>query len=218
MPNTIAFRVNRYFEKTASRFDAIYEDAKSPLQRLVDAAFRGVIHKRFRLILEDLKDVEGKRVLDAGCGSGRYCVALAERGASVVGVDFSQPMLEIADTLAARAGVKDRCLFLHGELLSLQLEQPFDAVLGVGFFDYLQNPGEVLERLLALTRERAYFSFPKRWTFRTLVRKARLGLRGCYVRFYTRKEIEDLFNEHGGGLNKVRILSLDRDYLVYYKA
>ncbi|HEY8171611.1 MAG TPA: class I SAM-dependent methyltransferase [Dehalococcoidia bacterium] len=32
-------------------------------------------------------DVRGKRVLDVGCGEGRFCRMLAERGASVVGID-----------------------------------------------------------------------------------------------------------------------------------
>ncbi len=218
MARQIDFRVIRYFEKTASRFDAIYEKAKSPLQRFVDAVFRSVIHERFRLILDDLGEVRDKEVLDIGCGSGRYCIALAERGARVTGVDFSQSMLNLAEALAEKRGVKGRCRFIHGEILDLRLTQPFDIVLGVGFFDYIGNPGEVLKRILTLARERAYFSFPKRWTFRTLIRKLRLTLRGCYVRFYTRKEIEDLFMKCVESREGVRIISLGRDYIVSYKA
>ncbi|HEY8207703.1 MAG TPA: methyltransferase domain-containing protein, partial [Myxococcaceae bacterium] len=37
--------------------------------------------------------VEGLRVLDAGCGTGRHAVRLAGRGAVVTGVDFSSGML-----------------------------------------------------------------------------------------------------------------------------
>ena len=46
--------------------------------------------------LEMIGDVQGKQVLDLGCGTGRYCALLAERGASVVGVDPSSQMLEHA--------------------------------------------------------------------------------------------------------------------------
>jgi SAM-dependent methyltransferase len=35
-------------------------------------------------------------VLDAGCGSGRYTVAIADRGAAVIGLDFSDEMLTVA--------------------------------------------------------------------------------------------------------------------------
>mgnify|MGYP000565986070 FL=1 len=44
-------------------------------------------------VREILPDVEGERVLDAGCGSGHYSAWLAERGASVVGVDASESMV-----------------------------------------------------------------------------------------------------------------------------
>jgi 2-polyprenyl-3-methyl-5-hydroxy-6-metoxy-1,4-benzoquinol methylase len=43
-----------------------------------------------------LPDVNGKRVLDAGCGEGYLCRKLARLGARVTGVDFSREMLAIA--------------------------------------------------------------------------------------------------------------------------
>lgn len=41
-------------------------------------------------------DVRGARVLDAGCGTGYLTVKLAERGALVTGIDFSDRMIAIA--------------------------------------------------------------------------------------------------------------------------
>ena len=41
-------------------------------------------------------EVRGKRVLDAGCGTGYLTRQLADRGAEVVGVDFSPRMIEVA--------------------------------------------------------------------------------------------------------------------------
>jgi len=41
-------------------------------------------------------DVRGKRVLDAGCGTGYLSEKLHERGARVIGVDFSEKMIGIA--------------------------------------------------------------------------------------------------------------------------
>jgi ubiquinone/menaquinone biosynthesis C-methylase UbiE len=46
--------------------------------------------------LELIGDVKGKRVLDIGCGTGRYCLHLAKKGAKVVGIDSSPKMLEYA--------------------------------------------------------------------------------------------------------------------------
>lgn len=47
-------------------------------------------------ILALLPEVSGQRVLDAGCGSGAHAAELRSRGASVIGVDNSAALLEIA--------------------------------------------------------------------------------------------------------------------------
>ncbi len=56
--------------------------------------------------LKLLGPVDGKRVLDLGCGAGFGSVALAKGGAHVTGVDFSESRLEIARKLAEREEVK----------------------------------------------------------------------------------------------------------------
>lgn len=52
--------------------------------------------------LELLGDVKGKRILDAGCGEGRFARMLAERGARVVAVDLSRRMIELAEAEEAK--------------------------------------------------------------------------------------------------------------------
>src|SRR5437867_13363395 len=48
-------------------------------------------------LLALLPDVDGRRVLDLGCGPGQLAHHLATRGAAeVLGVDLSQPMLALA--------------------------------------------------------------------------------------------------------------------------
>ena len=47
-------------------------------------------------VLALLPEVRGLTVLDAGCGSGRYLRELGDRGARVIGMDLSLPMLERA--------------------------------------------------------------------------------------------------------------------------
>ncbi|RYG48776.1 class I SAM-dependent methyltransferase [bacterium] len=44
-------------------------------------------------------DVSGRRVLDVGCGEGRFCRMLAERGAETVGIDPTLPFLNEARRL-----------------------------------------------------------------------------------------------------------------------
>ena len=62
-----------------------------------------------RRVVEGL-DLEGKRILDIGCGSGAIAVLLAqEYGASeVVGIDVEDDVVNAAKPLAEKKGVSDR--------------------------------------------------------------------------------------------------------------
>lgn len=50
----------------------------------------------YQPVLNLLKDVEGKRILDYGCGSGKFSRELARRGAQVIAVDPNERMLALA--------------------------------------------------------------------------------------------------------------------------
>jgi ubiquinone/menaquinone biosynthesis C-methylase UbiE len=57
-------------------------------------------------------DLEGRRVLDLGCGIGGPACVLAEKyGAHVVGTDLERPLIERARVRAAELGISDRAEF-----------------------------------------------------------------------------------------------------------
>jgi demethylmenaquinone methyltransferase / 2-methoxy-6-polyprenyl-1,4-benzoquinol methylase len=99
------------------------------------------LHHRWRERAADLARVgPGKRALDVATGTGDLAVALAARGAEVVGADFSDGMLERARAKAP--GIR----FEHADALDLPYEDgSFDAAT-VGFG--ARNFGD-LERGLA---------------------------------------------------------------------
>jgi ubiquinone/menaquinone biosynthesis C-methylase UbiE len=209
-----ASSIRRYFDGIAARFDSIYSTEKPWHQSVVDRIFRGTVNDRFDLIMSELPDMAGKRVLDVGTGSGRYAVELAARGASVTGVDFSSEMLTLAREAARQRGVAGRCRWIDGDFLSLNLGDRFDVTLAIGFFDYVMDPRPILERMSLLTQGTLYASFPKRWTVRTLPRKLRLALNGCYVRFYDAGEIESLTRALEPESGSVRLRSVKRDFIL----
>jgi demethylmenaquinone methyltransferase/2-methoxy-6-polyprenyl-1,4-benzoquinol methylase len=86
------------------------------------------MHHRWRARAAELAAVRpGARALDVATGTGDLAVALRARGADVVGLDFSEPMLELA-----RAKAPD-VHFQTGNALSLPFsDSQFDAVT-VGF-------------------------------------------------------------------------------------
>lgn len=75
---------------------------------LADGWAEWVNHNQTRTILLDpahleaAGDVSAKRVLDAGCGEGRFARMLAERGAQVTAFDFSPRMIELATEIEAK--------------------------------------------------------------------------------------------------------------------
>ena len=87
------------------------------------------MHHRWRRRAADMADVgPGSRALDVATGTGDLAIELAGRGAAVVGLDFSERMLELA-----RAQGPGKLEFVQGNALDLHYpDGSFDAVT-VGF-------------------------------------------------------------------------------------
>jgi 2-polyprenyl-3-methyl-5-hydroxy-6-metoxy-1,4-benzoquinol methylase len=206
--------VRDYFNREAQRFDAIYENRKPLLQRVVDRAFRSVVVERFKLI-RNLAPMTGSwSVLDVGCGSGRYALALAGAGATrVVGVDVAASMIELACQQAVAAGVGDRCDFHTAAFMDFQTTERFDVSVATGYFDYLEDPLPHLRRMVEVTRGRLFISVPKRLEYRVPVRKLRFAFEHGYVRFYSRREFEGLARTAGVAPDRLSMIDLGRDWI-----
>jgi 2-polyprenyl-3-methyl-5-hydroxy-6-metoxy-1,4-benzoquinol methylase len=98
---------------------------------------------------------EGMRVLDVGCGVGRWSRLLAARGARVVGIDLSPTMIAQASHRAAAEGIADRCRFVVSDLARLDLGERFDLVLGVTVLQHILDPGAFRAALSAMARHLA---------------------------------------------------------------
>ena len=83
-------------------------------------------------IVSRLGNPKGKRVLDLACGTGRHAAALAQKGATVVGIDNSEGMLSRAKEHASSMGVTPK--FILGEMGEFQTlaTDVFDLVLCLG--------------------------------------------------------------------------------------
>ncbi|MGW0845496.1 class I SAM-dependent methyltransferase [Streptomyces sp. NPDC002787] len=120
--------------------------------------------RRFARLAESGHDVHGEaafcaallepasRVLDAGCGTGRVAIRLAELGHHCTGVDVDRSMLAVAHRDAPALE------WLHGDLAhldSLPLEPGFDLALAAGNVIPLLAPGTeaaVVRQLAAVLR------------------------------------------------------------------
>ena len=206
-------RVQSHFHADAERFDAIYEESRSAFDRFIDQVWRGVVRRRLDLTLQKLAPLERRTVLDIGCGSGRYGLAFAARGATrVVGVDFAEGMIELARRLAERAGVSKACEFRVGAFPEAVPDGPFDHSVAMGFFDYTEDPLPLLRAMREKTRGLAVMSFPKAIEWRVPIRRVRFMMLGCPLFLYTEARVRKLLA--AAGFTEYEWIPLDRDYIV----
>ena len=89
---------------------------------------------------ERLKVADGQTVLDLGCGTGAEAIWLAERGANVIGVDYSGIALAKAREAADNADLRARCRFLERDITRYPMDGvdgTFDVILDFGALDDL---------------------------------------------------------------------------------
>ena len=189
-------RSKGYWEDVAEEFDTFYRKEKDALRRVIDKLFRKGMTERLNYTLQECESVDGKKVLDIGCGSGRITIELAKRGAHVVGVDSSQSMLEIASSVAKKCGVENRCSFIRDDFLNHTFNEDFHISIALGFFDYTEDPAPHLKKMRSLTKEKCIMSFPAKFTFQVPIRMIWLKSRELPVYFYTKRQIRRLLSSH----------------------
>lgn len=108
-------------------------------------------------VISLLPPVEGKRVLDAGCGPGVYAEWLADRGASVVGIDVCPRMVELARLrLGDRASVIEADL---GQPLDFLPPTSFDVVVSALAMDYVRDWDAAFREFFRVLRDGGHFIF-----------------------------------------------------------
>ena len=107
-------------------------------------------------------DLDGKVVLDAGCGMGRYLRIAAESSASlIVGLDLSQAVVAARELTAGLPSVA----VVRGDLLRLPFAAAsFDQIYSLGVLDHTPDPREAflaLARLLKPGGRIAIWVYPR---------------------------------------------------------
>lgn len=88
-------QIETYFDRTASK---AWEQLTStaPVGRIRATVRAGRDRMRATLLDWLPQDLHGLRILDAGCGTGAFAMAAAQRGANVVAIDLSPSLIDVA--------------------------------------------------------------------------------------------------------------------------
>jgi trans-aconitate methyltransferase len=92
------------------------------------------------ILLELLQPQTGELILDAGCGIGTASALLAERGASVIGVDSLGVLLEQARLTAPDV------TFIEADLTEWEPPRPLDAIFASSVLSWIHPPDVMAKR------------------------------------------------------------------------
>jgi 2-polyprenyl-3-methyl-5-hydroxy-6-metoxy-1,4-benzoquinol methylase len=205
-------RTQTFFHEYANDFDAIYGNQNGMVDSVINRLFRKSMRLRYEKSIEGCEPVQGKSVLDVGCGPGHYSITLAQRGASrVVGIDFADGMLKLAAEHARKVGVGNRCSFEVADFYKYEPKEMFDYVIVMGFMDYMPDPEKVVAKVLSLTRGKAFLSFPVAGGILGWQRKLRYQKR-CDLFLYTEEQLKRIFAKFPEA--KATIEPISRDFFV----
>jgi magnesium-protoporphyrin O-methyltransferase len=155
-------QIETYFDRTAVEAWARLTST-APVGKIRATVRAG--RDRMRQILLDLLPVDfgGRRVLDAGCGTGAFSVEAARRGAQVVAVDLSPTLIDIARARLPPRFQSGAIEFHAGDMSDSGLGR-FDHVVAMDSLIHYGAPDVVrmLARFATRTRHSIVFTFAPR--------------------------------------------------------
>jgi len=105
-------------KRFAIRLDSTSDlwDLEYTTHKVIPSSTRMLPSKALVLFSELLGIQPGVKVLDAGCGTGRNSIYLANKGCEVHALDFSEVALNLLNVAAIQSGVRDKIFSYHHEL------------------------------------------------------------------------------------------------------
>ncbi|WP_237213433.1 magnesium protoporphyrin IX methyltransferase [Falsiroseomonas oryziterrae] len=154
--------LHEYFDRTAIRaWERLTSDA--PVSGIRATVRAGRDAMRATLLSWLPADLTGRRLLDAGCGTGALALEAAKRGAEVVAVDIAPGLIEIAKQRTGEIAGPGRITFLAGDMFYPALGR-FDHVVAMDSLIHYapQDTVRVLAGLAERTDGSIAFTFAPR--------------------------------------------------------
>ncbi len=157
--------------------------------------------------IDERASLDGKSVLDVGCGGGILSESMAALGARVTGIDAGQAPLEVAKLHLLESGHEVEYLHIMVEELADQQPERFDVITCMEMLEHVPDPGSVISSCARLLKPggMAFFSTinrnPKAWMLAVVGAEYLLQMlpRGTheYAKFIKPSELDQWIREAG---------------------
>ncbi|UTW02543.1 bifunctional 2-polyprenyl-6-hydroxyphenol methylase/3-demethylubiquinol 3-O-methyltransferase UbiG [Amphritea atlantica] len=109
--------------------------------------------------IDRIASLNGKTVLDVGCGGGILSEAMAHRGADVSGIDMGEAPLKVAKLHGLESGVNVSYRQVTVEQLATEQPQSFDIVTCMEMMEHVPDPSSIVDACSQLVKPGGYVFF-----------------------------------------------------------
>lgn len=109
--------------------------------------------------IQSITVLQGKQVLDVGCGGGILAESLSKAGASVTGIDLSTKALKVAELHQLESGTNVRYRSISAEDLAKEEPQSYDVVTCMEMLEHVPNPASVVQACANLCKPGGHIFF-----------------------------------------------------------
>ncbi|VAX10616.1 3-demethylubiquinol 3-O-methyltransferase @ 2-polyprenyl-6-hydroxyphenyl methylase [hydrothermal vent metagenome] len=103
--------------------------------------------------------LEGKKVLDVGCGGGILAEGMAQRGATVSGIDMGETPLEVARLHLLESGLEVDYKRITAEQLAAEQPGSFDTITCMEMLEHVPDPASIITACARLTKPGGHLFF-----------------------------------------------------------
>jgi magnesium-protoporphyrin O-methyltransferase len=155
-------QIETYFDRTAvEAWARLTSDA--PVSRIRATVRAGREQMRQMLLSWLPPDLRGRRILDAGCGTGALAIEAAHRGATVVAIDVAPTLIRLAQERMPRALGAGAVQFRIGDMLDASIGR-FDHIVAMDSLIHYRAADciDAVASLAARTKYSVVFTFAPR--------------------------------------------------------
>lgn len=109
--------------------------------------------------IQSITNLQGKRILDVGCGGGILAESLSKGGATVTGIDLSTKALKVAELHQLESGTSVRYLTISAEDLAKEESQSYDVVTCMEMLEHVPDPSSVVQACAKLCKPGGHIFF-----------------------------------------------------------